>query len=81
MVNHVKRIFEKAVGYVSTDIAIDLGTANTLVYLKGKGIVLNEPTVAAINRKTGQLVAVGRDATTVERRLAKQCEYLPVTTT
>ena len=47
---------------VSTDIAIDLGTANTLVYVKGKGIVLNEPTIVAINKKTGQLVAVGNDA-------------------
>ena len=40
-------------------MAIDLGTANTLVYVKGKGIVLNEPTIVAINKKTGQLVAVG----------------------
>jgi rod shape-determining protein MreB len=47
---------------VSTDIAIDLGTANTLVYVKGKGIVLNEPTIVAVNKKTGQLVAVGNDA-------------------
>ncbi len=47
---------------VSTDMAIDLGTANTLVYVKGKGIVLNEPTIVAINKKTGQLVAVGNDA-------------------
>jgi rod shape-determining protein MreB and related proteins len=47
---------------VSTDIGIDLGTANTLVYVKGKGIVINEPTIVAINRKTGQLVAVGNDA-------------------
>jgi rod shape-determining protein MreB and related proteins len=47
---------------VSTDIAIDLGTANTLVYVKGKGIVLNEPTIVAINKKTGQIVAVGNEA-------------------
>ncbi len=47
---------------VSTDMAIDLGTANTLVYVKGKGIVLNEPTIVAINKKTGQLVAVGNEA-------------------
>ncbi len=46
----------------STDIGIDLGTANTLVYVRGKGIVLNEPTIVAINRKTGQLVAVGNEA-------------------
>ncbi|MBP6923956.1 MAG: rod shape-determining protein [Candidatus Pacebacteria bacterium] len=47
---------------LSTDIAIDLGTANTLVYVKGKGILLNEPTIVAINKKTGQLVAVGNEA-------------------
>lgn len=46
----------------STDIGIDLGTANTLVYVRGKGIVQNEPTIVAINRKTGQLVAVGNEA-------------------
>lgn len=48
--------------YFSNDIGIDLGTANTLVYLHGKGIVLNEPSVVAINQKTGQVVAVGADA-------------------
>jgi len=53
---------DKMVAAVSTDIGIDLGTANTLVYIKGKGIVLNEPTIVAINKKTGQLVAVGNEA-------------------
>lgn len=46
----------------SNDIGIDLGTANTLVYIKGKGIVLNEPSVVAVNQKTGQVVAVGTQA-------------------
>ncbi|MEK7535446.1 MAG: rod shape-determining protein [Patescibacteria group bacterium] len=46
----------------SDDMGIDLGTANTLVYVKGKGIVVNEPSVVAINQKTGQVVAVGKDA-------------------
>lgn len=46
----------------SDDFGIDLGTANTLVYVKGKGIVVNEPSVVAINQKTGQVVAVGKDA-------------------
>lgn len=46
----------------SHDIGIDLGTANTLVYVRGKGIVLNEPSVVAINQKTGQVVAVGAEA-------------------
>lgn len=58
----VLKFFEKALESVSTDIGIDLGTANTLVYIKGKGIVLNEPTIVAINQKTGQLVAVGSEA-------------------
>ena len=46
----------------SNDIGIDLGTANTLVYLKGYGIVINEPSVVVINQKTGQIVAVGAEA-------------------
>lgn len=44
------------------DIGIDLGTANTLVYLKSKGIVINEPSVVAINKDTGEVIAVGSDA-------------------
>ncbi len=46
----------------SSDIGIDLGTANTLVYLSEHGIVINEPSVVAINQKTGRVVAVGKDA-------------------
>ena len=46
----------------SHDVGIDLGTANTLVYLRGKGIVINEPSVVAINQKTGQIVAIGTEA-------------------
>lgn len=46
----------------SNDIGIDLGTANTLVYVKDRGIVINEPSVVAINQKTGKVVAVGSDA-------------------
>lgn len=49
-------------GMVSNDIGIDLGTANTLVYVPGKGVIINEPTVVALNQKTGQVVAVGREA-------------------
>lgn len=47
---------------ISNDIGIDLGTANTLVYVRGKGIVINEPSVVAVNQKTGRVVAVGTDA-------------------
>ncbi len=46
----------------SNDIGIDLGTANTLVYLKGHGVVINEPSIIAVNQKTGQIVAVGHEA-------------------
>lgn len=49
-------------GKFSKDIAIDLGTANTLVYVKDKGIVINEPSVVAINMKTEQILAVGHEA-------------------
>lgn len=51
-------IFQK----FSKDIGIDLGTANTLVYVKGKGIVINEPSVVALNTKTKQILAIGNDA-------------------
>jgi rod shape-determining protein MreB len=47
---------------LSRDIAIDLGTANTLIYVGGRGIVLNEPTVIALNRDNGQVLAMGHDA-------------------
>ncbi|MEW6275930.1 MAG: rod shape-determining protein MreB [Bacillota bacterium] len=46
----------------SSDIGIDLGTANVLVFVKGKGIVLNEPSVVAINKDTGRIIAVGTEA-------------------
>ena len=48
--------------FFSNDIAIDLGTANTLVYVRGRGVVLNEPSVVAVNDKTHQVVAVGKEA-------------------
>jgi rod shape-determining protein MreB and related proteins len=47
---------------MAKDLAIDLGTANTLVYRKGDGIVINEPTVIAVNRKTGEVLAHGEEA-------------------
>jgi len=46
----------------SSDLAIDLGTANTLVYAHGKGIVVNEPSIVAINKSTGEVEAVGKEA-------------------
>lgn len=55
-------IFDEFLGYFSKDIGIDLGTANTLVYVKGRGIVINEPSVVAINKRTNQILAIGNDA-------------------
>jgi rod shape-determining protein MreB len=47
-------LLEKIRRLSSNDIGIDLGTANTLVYVRGAGIVINEPSVVAVNQKTGQ---------------------------
>ena len=47
---------------MARDLAIDLGTANTLVYMAGKGIVIDEPSVIAVNRNTGEVLATGREA-------------------
>lgn len=55
-------MFKKLYNRFSNDIGIDLGTANTLVYLKGHGTIINEPSIVALNQKTGQIVAVGREA-------------------
>jgi rod shape-determining protein MreB len=74
--NVVSRYLSQILATVSTDIAIDLGTANTLVYVKGKGIVLNEPTIVAINKKTGQLVAVGNEAKTMQGRTPQHIDVI-----
>src|SRR5674476_362282 len=55
-------MFNRFFGLFSHDIGIDLGTANTLVYVRGKGIVINEPSVVAINVKTRQVLAIGDEA-------------------
>lgn len=54
------------------DIGIDLGTANTLVTLKGKGIVLNEPSVVAIDKKTGDIIATGFEAKEMLRKNSRR---------
>ena len=54
----LKKIFKS----LSDDIAIDLGTANSVVYVQGKGIVIREPSIVAINKKTGQILAIGSEA-------------------
>ncbi len=55
-------MFNKFYKLFSNEIGIDLGTSNTLVYLKGHGIVINEPSVVAVNQKTNQILAVGEKA-------------------
>jgi rod shape-determining protein MreB len=58
-------ILDPILGWFSSDLAIDLGTANTLVYVKGKGIVLSEPSVVAVRRDgrgTNKVLAVGKEA-------------------
>lgn len=54
--------FRSLFSLFSSDLAIDLGTANTLVYAKGKGIVVNEPSIVAINKTNGEVEAVGKEA-------------------
>jgi len=68
----IRRLFPK----LGSDIGIDLGTANTLVYVKDKGIVVNEPTVVAVNTKTDQILAVGNEA---KQMLGKTPPHILVT--
>lgn len=55
-------MIDRFFGYFSKDMGIDLGTANTLVYVRGRGIVINEPSYVAINQKTGQVLSIGKAA-------------------
>ncbi|OGL73773.1 rod shape-determining protein [Candidatus Uhrbacteria bacterium RIFCSPHIGHO2_12_FULL_60_25] len=55
-------MFGNILGYLSKDLGIDLGTANTLIYSRGQGVVVNEPSVVAVNVRNGQILAVGHDA-------------------
>src|SRR3990167_4494137 len=55
-------MLDKLFGIWSKDIGVDLGTANTLVYVRGKGIVINEPSIVAINNKTGKILSIGNEA-------------------
>ena len=55
-------MFNKFLGKFSKDLAVDLGTKNTLVYTKDKGIVINEPSVVAVNTRTDEILAVGEEA-------------------
>jgi len=60
--NKIKNNFTNSLNWVSGDIAIDLGTANTLIWLAGKGIIVNEPSIIARSTKTGEVIAVGDTA-------------------
>jgi rod shape-determining protein MreB and related proteins len=55
-------LFNALAGFFSNDMAVDLGTANTLVYVKGEGIVLNEPSIVAIHQADNTVLAVGKEA-------------------
>lgn len=55
-------ILNRVFGHFAKDIGVDLGTVNTLIYVKGRGIVINEPSLVAVNKKTGQVLAIGHEA-------------------
>ncbi len=55
-------VFERALGWLGRDLAVDLGTSNTVVYLRGRGVVLSEPSVVALDDETGAVLAVGARA-------------------
>jgi rod shape-determining protein MreB and related proteins len=57
--------------FLSKDMAMDLGTANTLIYVKGKGVVLDEPSMVAIEKETGEVIAIGREAKNLAGRRTK----------
>lgn len=76
MIKTVRQSIGRVLSTISTDIGIDLGTANTLVYMRGKGVVLNEPTIVALNNKTGQLVAVGKAAKNMQGRTPPHIEVV-----
>lgn len=69
-------MFEKILSHFFKDIAIDLGTANSLVYVRGQGIVINEPSVVALNQKTGQILAIGEEA---KKMVGRTPEYIVAT--
>ncbi|MBT8399299.1 MAG: rod shape-determining protein [Rhodothermia bacterium] len=59
---------------LATDAAIDLGTANTLIYIKGRGIVLNEPSIVALHRSTRKVIALGHEAQQMHERTHREIE-------
>ncbi|MBU2539909.1 rod shape-determining protein [Patescibacteria group bacterium] len=71
-----RKLIRKFVSFLSIDMAIDLGTANSLVYIKDRGIIINEPSVVAINNKTGQILAIGEEA---RKMVGKTPSYITAT--
>ena len=72
-------VFSSVLGRLSSDLAIDLGTSNTLIYMKGKGIVLNEPSVVALRKGesgTDRVMAVGKDAKRMLGRTPERVEAI-----
>lgn len=67
-------MFGRMMDFLSRDMAMDLGTANTLIYVKGKGIVLDEPSMVAAEKETGKVIAVGREAKSLAGRHSKSTE-------
>ena len=61
---------------IAMDVAIDLGTANTLIYIKGRGIVLNEPSIVAVHRTTRQVIAIGLEAQQMHERTHREIETI-----
>ena len=72
----VKNSISDSFNWVSGDIAIDLGTANTLIWLSGKGIIINEPSIIARNSKTQELLAVGDDAKLMQGKTHEGIEII-----
>jgi rod shape-determining protein MreB len=66
----------KPLNWISGDIAIDLGTANTLVYIKGKGVMVNEPSIVARSVHDGKIIAVGYEAKAMVGRTHREIETI-----
>lgn len=67
-------VLDQILGYFSEDLCIDLGTANTLVYVRGKGIVIREPSIVAQHKRTKEVLAIGREAKMMIGKTPKNIE-------
>ncbi|WP_293442434.1 rod shape-determining protein [Persephonella sp.] len=67
---------DRIIGLFSNDIGIDLGTANTLVFVKGKGIVLSEPSIVSVDTRTGKAIAVGEESKQMIGKTPKEIEVI-----